>query len=690
MEFVPFGNLSSYTTESDRLPQNSVKRVAHQISQALDYMHSNGVAHRDIKPENILIQSEDPLTVKLTDFGLSKVIQVEESLLKTFCGTLLYCAPEVYPDYELLRNGEPTPRQRAQRSFPYSSAVDVWSFGAVLYQLLACRPPIRGVENGAQMLAAILQDEIDYRVLGREGVEELAVRFLSRMLVVEARDRMTAAQCLQHPWIADLGDESTLPTPETAEPRPSLLRETESTVSRRVDAAPGFPSRGSFTLAANGRMEPSGASDSVFGYSNERRRSLPMPIPENEEERSSQWSPRNPMPAMAGFDSDDLLPDVQALANEIAAGDSRNGDKHGQSSGSSFINADGRHDQIIADSFYNDSDDTASVIRELTPMEAMALRRQNEHPTRPARLFGEVTSSGVGESGIFGRQAQPVILQEDLMRRGTSLNGAEEQMGVLQVSPPPELSARPNRPPHAPLSKRVLELSSDKEEATQQSKRSMTRQYRVPSSQHVSLMEPLPANSSRRLLGTLTPTAESFSKETLRIYDRVFMWGRYRCSTYVYPHPKDSRVPKCGLDILFCQPGCYAELGDETGPVHPRELQDTDAVIMTRKRSGIKVNGVQLNRPDENAGAFPCGKLRTRDRIEVCRDQESCLVYECKFYVGQSANVRKKGEKFTVEPNADLLTAVARRAEMIAGDSLLKEWEGNGLKSLGGQNVAPS
>ena len=102
MEFVPGGDLSSIISERGPLSEKTAKQVARQILLALDYLHRRRITHRDIKPDNILIVRENPIEIKLSDFGLSKVIDNQESLLKTFCGTLLYCAPEVfsrYPDY---------------------------------------------------------------------------------------------------------------------------------------------------------------------------------------------------------------------------------------------------------------------------------------------------------------------------------------------------------------------------------------------------------------------------------------------------------------------------------------------------------------------------------------------------------------------------------------------------------------
>ena len=111
MEYVPGGELSTYLQSHGTIPEDMVRCVARQILHALHYLHKRKITHRDIKPDNILISSLDPLRVKLSDFGLSKVVQ-EETFLKTFCGTLLYCAPEVYPEYETYRRGEARRRRR--------------------------------------------------------------------------------------------------------------------------------------------------------------------------------------------------------------------------------------------------------------------------------------------------------------------------------------------------------------------------------------------------------------------------------------------------------------------------------------------------------------------------------------------------------------------------------------------------
>ena len=669
MEYIPCGDLSPYTTESRLLPKGDIQQVAYQICQALQHIHSVGITHRDIKPENILVQSKSPLVVKLTDFGLSKMVH-NETFMKTFCGTLLYCAPEVYPDFERLRSGEPRLRKRAERSSPYSSAVDIWSFGAVLHQLLVGRPPIKGANSGVEMLEAILGDEIDYPRLGREGVSQNGLDFLSCMLTVDACDRISAAMCLRHPWLRNLnGHNSQGGMQQSGGSRVKPERVKSEKLITPFDGPPvplTEPSgklvdpaghSGSFSHAAAGLL---GSRIGGTNSSSDSMMDLPDMHPEKEEEEPSQWSPREPKPNTTGSDSDEILPDIQEVANQIAAGKSEAPITELAVNSSIIEFGFAPHDQSLVDSFGNASDIGRSMIGDLTPLQKMALRRQSEQQGPAGPLFGEVTTPGFPESGVFGRKSRPLIRRENGEPRGSSLHGAEEQMDVLQVSPPQENGSRAafERPPPTALPKRILELSGDHGEAEKTSKRSMTRNYRIPSSPSVSFAEP--PVPSRGLLGKLTPRPGSFSRQALEIYDSWMAWGRARPCTHIWPDPLDVRVPKCGIEIVFFQRnvGVYNRLLDPL-PDWERVLCDSCAFVMTRSRVGIKVNDVRLKSRVEGEGVYRCGRLRTGDVIEVFNDRVDYLAYECEFYVGESARIRMKDEPFMVEKNAELGVAAA-------------------------------
>ncbi|KAK2764548.1 hypothetical protein FQN54_009243 [Arachnomyces sp. PD_36] len=211
MEYVPCGELSTFLNENGEIPEDMVRSIARQILHALRYLHKRKITHRDIKPDNILISSLDPLRVKLSDFGLSKVVR-EETFLKTFCGTLLYCAPEVYPEYDSYKKGEARKRRRLgdplPKTSPYDQSVDMWSLGAVLYHILCGKAPYtgRGDDRGAQMLRNIMTIELDYSVLRNSGVSESGIDFVSKLLNRDPRERPKERECFAHPWISEIPD----------------------------------------------------------------------------------------------------------------------------------------------------------------------------------------------------------------------------------------------------------------------------------------------------------------------------------------------------------------------------------------------------------------------------------------------------------------------------------------------------
>ena len=92
------------------------------ILQAIYYTHQNEIVHRDIKHANVLVSRKDGEIgdVKITDFGLSVNFETEEAcfkILKGANGTIVYMAPE-------------------QAESMYSTAVDIWSCGMILYNLI--------------------------------------------------------------------------------------------------------------------------------------------------------------------------------------------------------------------------------------------------------------------------------------------------------------------------------------------------------------------------------------------------------------------------------------------------------------------------------------------------------------------------------------------------------------------------
>ncbi|XP_020213505.1 serine/threonine-protein kinase ATG1t isoform X2 [Cajanus cajan] len=136
LEFCAGGNLSSYIQTHGRVQQQTARKFMQQLGSGLKVLHSHGIIHRDLKPENILLSSHDgDAVLKIADFGLSRTVRPGE-YAETVCGSPLYMAPEVL---------------RFQR---YDYKADMWSVGAILFELLNGYPPFNG-RNNVQVLKNI-------------------------------------------------------------------------------------------------------------------------------------------------------------------------------------------------------------------------------------------------------------------------------------------------------------------------------------------------------------------------------------------------------------------------------------------------------------------------------------------------------------------------------------------------------
>lgn len=212
MELVPGGDLGRLLSDCKPFSEDMTQTMAAQLLSALGYLHANNITHRDVKPDNILIDSLDPLRVKLTDFGLSKIV-TEQTFLQTFCGTLLYCAPEVHTEYDeyddkgVRSRGKKPRRGRGQR---YNYAVDIWSLGGVLFFTMTGSPPypVASVVSHSELLHKIMSTMLNISPLKRHGVTDQGIDFVHRMLQRRPESRATIAELESHPWLS--GNDSTV------------------------------------------------------------------------------------------------------------------------------------------------------------------------------------------------------------------------------------------------------------------------------------------------------------------------------------------------------------------------------------------------------------------------------------------------------------------------------------------------
>src|SRR5579863_1664814 len=133
------------------LPVRKAIDYSIQVARGLAAAHNKGIVHRDLKPENIFLTKDG--RVKILDFGLAKLTRLEESESGSDSPTLTRGSE---PGFVLGTVGYMSPEQvRGQPAVPAS---DLFSFGAILYELLTAKRAFRG-ETAADTMSAILKDE---------------------------------------------------------------------------------------------------------------------------------------------------------------------------------------------------------------------------------------------------------------------------------------------------------------------------------------------------------------------------------------------------------------------------------------------------------------------------------------------------------------------------------------------------
>jgi eukaryotic-like serine/threonine-protein kinase len=170
---------------SGRMPLPEAMAIARQIAEALETAHEQGIVHRDLKPANVKVRRDG--CVKVLDFGLAKITEgaaVEEvdgaaqatitSPAMTHAGVLLGTAAYMAPEQA---------RGRA-----VDKRADIWSFGALLYELVTGTRAFDG-QSVSDVLAAVVRHEIDWSRLPGETPPALR-QLLARCLEPDVRQRL--------------------------------------------------------------------------------------------------------------------------------------------------------------------------------------------------------------------------------------------------------------------------------------------------------------------------------------------------------------------------------------------------------------------------------------------------------------------------------------------------------------------
>ncbi|QRW17006.1 mitogen activated protein kinase [Rhizoctonia solani] len=220
-------DLHQIVRSGQNLSNAHVQYFLYQILRAMKYVHSAGVIHRDLKPGNLLVNADCEL--KICDFGLSRGFDSAPEpdgtgFMTEYVATRWYRAPEIMLSFR-----------------KYTTAIDIWSIGCILGELLGMKPMFKGKDYVDQLNIIIdILGTPDEETLQRIGsvkaqayirslpvkeqkpfkslfpqADDLALDLLSKMVTFDPAKRLTVLEALKHPYLEAYHDEDDEPECES-------------------------------------------------------------------------------------------------------------------------------------------------------------------------------------------------------------------------------------------------------------------------------------------------------------------------------------------------------------------------------------------------------------------------------------------------------------------------------------------
>ncbi|KAK1312050.1 CBL-interacting serine/threonine-protein kinase 11 [Acorus calamus] len=183
LEYCSGGDLSIYVQRHGRVNETVAKHFMQQLATGLKVLRENNLMHRDLKPQNLLLATNDDQPIlKLADFGFARSLQ-PRGLAETVCGSPLYMAPEI---------------MQLQK---YDAKADLWSVGAILFQLVMGRTPFTG-HTQLQLLQNILKSNELRFPPDTHDLSSNCIDLCQKLLRRNPVERLTFEEFFNHPFLS--------------------------------------------------------------------------------------------------------------------------------------------------------------------------------------------------------------------------------------------------------------------------------------------------------------------------------------------------------------------------------------------------------------------------------------------------------------------------------------------------------
>ncbi|XP_015888950.3 serine/threonine-protein kinase ATG1a [Ziziphus jujuba] len=187
LEYCEGGDLAAYIHRHGKVSEDVARHFMRQLAAGLEVLQEKHLIHRDLKPQNLLLSTNE-LTpqLKIGDFGFARSL-MPQGLADTLCGSPLYMAPEIIKNQK------------------YDAKADLWSVGAILFQLVTGRPPFEGTSQFQLFQNILASTELRFPCGAVEGLHPECVDLCRSLLRQNPVERLTFKEFFGHKFLTEPG-----------------------------------------------------------------------------------------------------------------------------------------------------------------------------------------------------------------------------------------------------------------------------------------------------------------------------------------------------------------------------------------------------------------------------------------------------------------------------------------------------
>ncbi|MBA0831851.1 hypothetical protein Goarm_016282 [Gossypium armourianum] len=219
LEYCDGGDLAAYIQRYGKVSEEVARHLMRQLAAGLQVLQEKHLIHRDLKPQNLLLTKGSTPQLKIGDFGFARSL-TPENLADTLCGSPLYMAPEIIQNKK------------------YDAKADLWSVGAILFQLVTGKPPFDG-NNQLQLFQNILRStELQFPEGAMEKLHPDCVNLCRSLLRHDPVERLTFREFFDHKFLGERSKKVGLELDSSRLQSEAMVEQFDSSASEKKSPIP--------------------------------------------------------------------------------------------------------------------------------------------------------------------------------------------------------------------------------------------------------------------------------------------------------------------------------------------------------------------------------------------------------------------------------------------------------------------